>query len=195
MSESHRKASLPILFSVIIIDLIGFGIVLPILPFYATEYGASPPMLGLILTSYAAAQFICAPLWGRLSDRIGRRPVMLMTIAGTSASLFALASADSIAWLLLARLLAGGFGANITVATAYLTDITEEHERTRWMGMVGASFGIGFVLGPAVGGLLSPYGHDLPMYVAAAMAAANGLLAALVLREPEGHVTPEERGV
>ena len=189
-SASRQKSTLPIVFSVIIIDLIGFGIVIPILPAYAKDLGASAGILGVLLAIHAALQFLFSPIWGRLSDRYGRRPIMLVTIAGTSAALLMLGLAESIAGLFMARLLSGLFSANISVATAYVADVTAESERTRWMGMVGASFGIGFILGPALGGLLHPYGAGLPAFVAAGLAAANFIWAALSLTEPERH---EER--
>lgn len=193
MSESSESPSparmgvLGVLFSVIVVDLIGFGIVVPILPFWADHYGANGALLGLLLTSHAAMQFLFSPLWGKLSDRIGRRTVMLITIAGTAISLLFLGLADSLPQIFLARLLSGIFGSNISVATAYLTDVTEEADRTRWMGMIGASFAVGFTLGPPIGGLLARAGHGVPMLVAAAMAAANFIWAAIALREPARH--------
>jgi len=171
----------------VIVDLIGFGIVMPILPYLAREHGASGTWLGVIAMGYAAAQFACAPLWGRLSDRIGRRRVLLVTIAGTAASLAALGFATSLAGILAARVAAGAFAANLGVASAYIADVTPESERTRWMGLLGASFGVGFVLGPALGGLLAPYGHAVPMLFAAGLAAVNGAFAFSALREPEAH--------
>jgi MFS family permease len=160
---------------------------MPVLPFWAREFGASGTTLGLLLTSYAAAQFACAPLWGRLSDRIGRRPVLLATIAGTAASLLLLGLAPSLPWVFAARLLAGAFAANLGVASAYIADVTPPEERTRWMGMLGAAFGVGFVLGPALGGALAPFGYRWPMLAAAGLAAANWLHAFASLREPERH--------
>jgi MFS family permease len=180
---------------VVILDLVGFGIVMPILPFYAREFGADATTLGFLLMVYAAAQFVCAPLWGWLSDRIGRRPVMLVTVAGTSLSLLALGLADSLEWLFLARILGGCFAANIGVASAYIADVTGEEERTRWMGMLGASFGIGFVLGPAIGGFLAPYGYGVPMLVAAGLAALNFGQAVIVLREPPSRAEGERAEV
>ncbi len=174
-----------------VVDLIGFGVVMLLLPFYAKAFGASGTQLGGILTAYAAAQFAFAPLWGRLSDRIGRRPVMLLTIGGTALSLLLLALADSLFWVMAARLLGGAFAANVSVATAFVADLTDESERTRWMGLIGASFGVGFVLGPALGGLLAPFGHHVPLLVAAGMATLNWLHAAVSLREPE-HPRPTE---
>jgi MFS family permease len=187
MPPERSRATLPVLFSIIVIDLIGFGIVLPVLPFYADEYGASALALGVLFTSHSAMQALFAPLWGRLADRIGRRPVMLLTIAGTSAALLVLGLADSLAQLFVARILSGIFAANISVATAYISDVTDEHERTRWMGMVGASFGVGFILGPAIGGPLALFGYGVPMLVAAGLAAANFLYAVAVLKEPQTH--------
>ena len=216
MSESApppSRRALATLFGVIIIDLIGFGIVMPILPYYAKSLDASPLVLGLLLAVYPAFQFALGPVWGRVSDRIGRRPVILVTIAGTAASLALLGFADSLAWLFAARIAGGVFGANISVATAYITDVTDEQERTRWMGLVGASFGVGFVLGPAIGGALAPnldgswpaqavfgdtvagwvapFGFGFPVLVAAAMAAVNLAFAARTLAEPERHTAPE----
>jgi multidrug resistance protein len=181
------RRSLALLFSIVIIDLVGFGIVVPVLPFYVDEFGATAFVLGLLVACYAAMQFIFAPLWGRLSDRIGRRPVLLATIAGTSAALLMVGLAPSLAWLFAGRLLGGVFAANISVASAYIADSTDEAERTRFMGLLGACFAVGFVLGPAIGGLLAVYGYGVPMLVAAAMAAANFVYAIFVLREPDEH--------
>ncbi|MFQ5416330.1 MAG: MFS transporter, partial [Myxococcota bacterium] len=194
MSPPRHKATLPVLFSVIVIDLIGFGIVLPVLPFYADAFGANALVLGLLLTSHAAMQAIFAPLWGRLADRVGRRPVMLWTIAGTCGSLVILGLAESLAQLFVARVLSGIFAANISVATAYIGDVTEEHERTRWMGMVGACFGVGFLFGPALGGWLARYGYGTPMLCAAGLAAVNLVYAGVVLKEPATHRTEPAAG-
>jgi DHA1 family tetracycline resistance protein-like MFS transporter len=189
---NRRRSTLLILFSVVVVDLIGFGIVVPVLPFYAREYGASATTLGFLVMAYAAAQFVCAPLWGRLSDRVGRRPVMLLTVAGTALSLLALGLANSLVWIFVARFLGGGFAANVSVASAYIADVTGEDERTRWMGMLGASFGIGFLLGPALGGVLAPYGYGVPMLAASGLAAVNLLYASFALPESPRHVRASE---
>jgi MFS family permease len=186
-AAAPARRGLAVLFSVVIVDLVGFGIVMPALPFWAREFGADATTLGLLMSSYAVAQFVCAPLWGRLSDRVGRRPVLLGTIAGTAAAMLAVGLAPSLAWLFAARIAAGAFAANVSVAAAYISDVTAPEERTRWMGMLGASFGVGFVLGPAIGGLLQPFGHAVPMLVAAGLAAVNWLFALARLREPERH--------
>lgn len=187
-AEPRPRSLLAVLFSVVIVDLIGFGIVMPTLPYWAREFGADGSELGLLITGYAAAQFLCAPLWGRLSDRIGRRPVLLSTVAGTALSLLGLAFAPSLFWLFAARVAAGGFAANIGVASAYIGDVTPAEERTRWMGLLGASFGVGFVLGPILGGLLAPFGYRAPLLAAAGLAGANFVHALFALREPPGHV-------
>ncbi len=199
------------LFAVIIIDLIGFGIVVPILPYYAKSLDTSPATLGFLLAAYPAFQFIFSPIWGRLSDRVGRKPVMLATILGSAGALTLLGLSDSLLGLFAGRILGGIFGANISVATAYVADVTREDERTRWMGMVGACYGIGFVLGPALGGLLAPnldgswpasalfgatlsahiepFGYGIPMLLAAVMAAINFVFASWVLAEPDRHAS------
>jgi len=181
-----------VLFSVIVVDLIGFGIVVPILPFWAERFGADGTTLGLLLASHAGMQLLGAPLWGRLSDRIGRRPVMLITIAGTAAALLLLGFATSLPQLFLARLLSGLFAANISVATAYLTDVTEAADRTQWMGRIGASFAVGFTLGPPLGGLLARLGDGVPMQLAAGLAALNFAWAFASLREPEQHAARDD---
>jgi len=183
----ESKRPLAALFGIVVLDLVSFGIVVPVLPFYVTEFGANATVLGLLVGCYAAMQFFFAPLWGRLSDRIGRRPVLLMTIAGTSAALLLVGLAPSLLWLFAARLAGGVFAANISVASAYITDVTDESERTRWMGLLGACFAVGFLLGPAIGGLLAPYGYSVPMLVAAGLAAANLCWAFVVLKEPDVH--------
>ncbi len=189
--QDRHTRSLRILFSVVIVDLIGFGIVIPILPFYADDFGATGLVLGGLLAVHAALQFAFAPVWGRLSDRIGRRPVMLITMGGTAVALLLLGLADSIGALFVARALSGLFAANISVATAYVTDVTDESERTRYMGMIGASFGVGFLLGPALAGWLVGYGLGLPAFVAAGMATLNCLFGVMMLREPPRHVAPD----
>ncbi len=165
---------------------------MPVLPFYAAEYGASATTLGFLLSVYAAAQFVFAPVWGRMSDRIGRRPVLIFTVSGTALGLLLLGLADSLVGIFLARTLAGAFAANVSVASAYIADVTEDDERTRWMGMLGASFGIGFVLGPALGGGLSPLGYNVPILTAAGLAALNAVYAIFSLREPPRHSRERE---
>lgn len=181
------RQSLLVLFSVVVLDLIGFGIVVPILPFYAKQFGANATILGLLLASYSAMQFLFSPIWGRLSDRIGRKKVMLFTIAGSAASLALLGLANSLPLLFVGRLLSGAFAANISVASAYATDVSSEENRAKAMGLIGAAFGIGFLLGPALGGVLSRHGYHVPFLAAAGLSALNLVYAAVSLQEPAHH--------
>lgn len=179
-----KRASLLIIFLIVFVDLVGFGIVIPILPYYARAFGASAWQLGWLMTSYSLMQFLVAPLWGRLSDRIGRRPVLIASLIGTCLSMTVLGLAHSLAWLFIARTAAGIFGANISTAYAYVADVTDEENRAKGMGMVGAAFGLGFIFGPAIGGVLSRYGYAAPMFAGAALAAANTIFALAKLAEP-----------
>jgi MFS family permease len=185
-----RKPSLLIIFLTVFIDLIGFGIVLPLLPIFSKDFGASGFMIGVIMASYSVMQFLFAPWWGRLSDRIGRRPVLLISTAGAalSYSLFAIACGfpgTTGLWLLLvSRALAGVCGANITVAQAYIADITPPEKRSAKMGLIGMAFGLGFIFGPAIGGIVfKHFGIAGPGWVAAGFCAANFVLASFILRE------------
>jgi len=172
------KSSLLILCAVIFTDMLAFSLVIPSLPFVVTQFGGTGIALGLLFTGYSLAQFIAAPLLGRLSDRIGRRPLLLAALLGTTLSLIACALADNI-WLLVgARVLGGLFGGSISVAMATLSDLTEPDKRTRVMGMGGASIGLAFTFGPAIGALASPLGFSAVCFIGAAIAAVN-LVAAI----------------
>lgn len=149
------------------IDLLGFSIILPLLPFYAETFNATPTQIGLLVASYAAAQLLGAPLLGRLSDRFGRKPVLVISLAGTFIGFLILGFANSLWMLFFSRILDGFTGGNISVAQAYITDITDESNRAQGLGLLGAAFGLGFIIGPAVGGILSVYGFALPAFVAA----------------------------
>ena len=172
---------LVIIFVTVFIDLIGFGIIIPLLPFYAEHFGASALMVGLLSTSFSLMQFLFAPFWGRLSDRIGRRPVILIGLLGSAFSYALFALASSLPMLFVARSLAGVAGANIPTAQAFIADVTTPENRARGMGMVGAAFGLGFVFGPAIGGFLSRWGYAAPAWFAAALSLAN-FVAALAVR-------------
>src|SRR5437763_1265271 len=186
-----RKPSTLVIFLTVFIDLIGFGIVLPLLPLYNRDLGASGWLIGVIQASFSAMQFLFAPSWGRLSDRIGRRPVLLVSTAGAAASylLFAygcgLADKNAALWVLLAsRILAGICGANITVAQAYIADITPPEERSKKMGLIGMAFGLGFIFGPWLSGYAMKYlGLSGPGWLAAAFCAANFIFALIKLPE------------
>lgn len=174
------------LFSIILvvfIDLLGFSLILPLLPYYARTFQASDFTVGLLVASYAAAQLIGAPLLGRLSDRFGRRPVLLASIFGTFLGFLLLGFARSLWMLFAARVLDGLTGGNLSVAQAYIADVTDARSRARGLGLIGAAFGLGFIIGPVAGGLLSKFGYAVPAFVAAAFSLTNLLLVALWLPE------------
>lgn len=179
-----RRSSLAILYLTVFIDLLGFGIILPQLAYVAERFGASAVWVGALMTAYSAAQFVSAPLLGRLSDRIGRRPILLLSLAGSSLSLALSGIAQSLEVLLLARSLAGLFGGSIATAQAYIADVTEPKDRARSMGMLGASIGLGFVFGPALGAFMSRFGFGAAAFVASGLAAANCAFAYFRLAEP-----------
>nr|BCX01078.1 MAG: tetracycline resistance MFS efflux pump [Bacteroidota bacterium] len=188
-----RRASLAVLFLTVLVDLIGFGIVLPLLPFYARRYGATELEVGLLYSIYSLMQFLFVPLWGRLSDRIGRRPVILISVAGSVFSYTLFALARSVELLFLARMFAGVAGANLAVAQAYIADVTPPEARSRNMALIGAAFGLGFVLGPAIGGTFIPLGYAVPPLVAAGLAVLNWIMAFRFLPEPPHRSLSTER--
>lgn len=151
---TQQKAQMGTLFLIVFIDLVGFGIVIPILPLYAEQYGPSPMTLGLLMASFSAMQFLFSPILGRLSDRIGRRPVLLVSLLGSAFGYFLFGFAGSLLMLFASRIIDGISGGNISTAQAVIADITTPQERAKGMGMIGAAFGLGFILGPAIGGLL-----------------------------------------
>lgn len=171
---------LVIIFITVFIDLLGFGIIIPLLPFYAESFGASALTIGLLGTSFSLMQFLFSPIWGRWSDRIGRKPIILVGLMGSCVSYLALALAGSLPMVFLARIIGGIAGANIPTAQAYIADVTTPENRAKGMGMVGAAFGLGFIFGPAIGGVLSRFGASTPMWCASALCLAN-FVAALVL--------------
>jgi MFS transporter, DHA1 family, tetracycline resistance protein len=185
-----RKPSLLVIFLTVFIDLIGFGIVLPLLPLYGESYGARGWEISLLMAAFSAMQFLFAPAWGRLSDRIGRRPVLLVSTAGAVASyaLFAYATrfqgATALWLIILSRALAGICGANITVAQAYIADITPPDQRSKRMGLIGMAFGLGFIFGPPIGSIsFQNLGDAGPGIVASILCGLNLILAFIVLRE------------
>ena len=203
-----KNSRLFTIFIIVFVDLLGFSLILPLLPYYAETYSATPIIVGLLVASYAAAQLIGAPLLGRLSDRYGRRPILLLSVAGTLlgflllglaeplgkhlSSVFAPLSANFMTLLILflSRIIDGATGGNITVAQAYITDVTDEQNRAKGLGLIGAAFGLGFIIGPAIGGALSQWGYSLPAFVAASIAFLN--LLAIFFFLPES-LTPERR--
>lgn len=188
----NRKA-LAILFVIVFIDLLGFGMVIPVMALYAERLGAPDSQIGWLMTGYSAMQFVFTPIWGRLSDRYGRRPLLLLSIWMTAIGFAGYALAPSFAWLLVSRLFAGAATANIAIAQAYIADVTPPEGRARGMGLLGAAFGLGFVLGPAMGGLLSEISLAAPGWAAAALAGVNGVAALFVLPEPAERVRAPHR--
>jgi MFS family permease len=182
----------PILFGVVLLDLIGFGIVIPILPFLSPQLGADKLDIAYIIVAYAVGAGLFAPLWGRLSDRVGRKPVIMICLAGAALSYVMLGLASALWMVYVARAFAGAMAGNVGVASAMMADITRPENRARGMGLIGAAFGLGLVLGPMLGGLLSgdQPGFVLPCLVAGVMSVLAMVAAALFLPES---LSPEKR--
>ncbi|MBI5647384.1 MAG: MFS transporter [Ignavibacteriae bacterium] len=183
-----KKTPLFIIFIIVFVDLLGFGIVIPILPLYAQRgFGASDFTVGLLVASFSLMQLLFTPLWGRWSDRIGRRPVLAVGLVFTVIGYVLFGLAGSLFMLFASRMLAGIGGSNISAAQAYIADVTPVHERAKGMGLIGAAFGLGFVFGPVIGGLLSVYGYEIPGLAAAGLSFIALLLTLTILPEPTVH--------
>ena len=178
-----KRSPLLVIFFVVFIDLLAFGIVIPILPYYSKTFGANATTLGWLMASYSIAQFIFSPIWGGLSDRWGRRPILLVTILGGACCMAATALAQSLWILFIARIVGGMFGANISTASAYISDVTSPENRAKGMGIIGAGFGLGFIFGPALGGILSAKGYHTPLLVGACLGLVNFIFAFFILEE------------
>ncbi len=185
-----KRSPLIVIFTTVFIDLIGFGIVIPVLPFYAegTIFNATPRTVGLLFASYSIMQLIFSPVLGGLSDKHGRRPVLLLSIIGTGIGFLVLGFAKTIFMLFVGRILDGITGGNISTAQAYIADITTTENRAKGMGLIGAAFGLGFIFGPALGGILSQWGIHVPFVFAAVLCFANAVLLYFTLPET---VTPD----
>jgi predicted MFS family arabinose efflux permease len=182
-----------LIFLLVTLDLVGFAIVLPLLASYGARHTPHDALVGVLVASYSLLHFLLAPWWGRLSDRIGRRPVLLLGFAGSVASYLLFGLAGSFVALLASRVVAGVSGATVNVAQAALADITPPEERSRAMGLIGAAFGVAFVIGPALAGITSALGDAAPGLVAAGFAALNLALAARLLPETRKGPAPERR--
>ena len=181
---ANRPLQYATIFLTCFIDILGFGIVIPVLPLYAERFGATPFEVGCLVGIFSLAQFFFAPVWGKVSDRVGRKPILVLGLIGTIAGYLLMATAESVTVLFAARLLAGIAGANISAAQAYLADISKPEERARAMGILGAAFGLGFVFGPALGGWAGvAFNYAAPMYFAAALALLNLLFVGIALPE------------
>lgn len=166
-----------VIFLTIFVNLVGFGIIIPLLPFYAETFGASPLTIGLLFAVFSACQLIASPALGDLSDRYGRRPVLIFSLLGTVVSFVMMAMAHSVAMLFAARIVDGLSGGNISTARAYVADVTEPKDRARAYGLIGAAFGMGFIMGPALSGVLAAYSYTAPIWAAAGITMVATLMA------------------
>lgn len=187
------------LFLTVFVDLVGFGIIIPFLPFFAESFDAPPSEVTLLMTAFSLAQFIAAPLWGRLSDRIGRKPVLVITLFGLAVAYVSLAFAQSLWMLFATRIFAGLMAGNIAIAQAAAADLSTPAERPKAMGMIGAAFGLGFLIGPAIGGLLASAKIGAtpiaaPAFAAAALSSVALILALTIFKESRPTVGAAEHG-
>lgn len=194
----ETKKALPILFAIMFLVMVGFGIIIPVIPFYAEEIGANPTELGLLMAVYSFMQLLFAPVWGRVSDRIGRKPVMLIGILGLALSFFLMGLSTEL-WMLFAARIIGGTlsAANMPTAMAYVADITSEEDRGKGMGIIGAATGLGFIFGPAIGGIFAENSLTVPFYLAGTFSLITFFFVLFVLKEslpPEARQAQHEKG-
>jgi MFS transporter, DHA1 family, tetracycline resistance protein len=178
-----NRSALIVLTLTAFVDMLGFSIILPVLPYYAETYGASPTVVGLLFASYSLMQFFFAPVWGSISDRVGRKPILVMGLLGACVGLVIFGLATSLIVLFASRVFAGIMAATVPVAQAYAADVTEPEHRAKAMGMLGAAIGLGFVCGPAIGGVLATFGRGVPAFVAAGIAFVNAIWTIVALKE------------
>ncbi len=183
IKEKFFTKPLAIIFVTILIDLIGFGIVIPLLTFYAEEFNATPFSLGLLVASYSLMQFIFSPFLGTLSDKYGRRPLLFICIIGSGIGYLMMGYAGALWMIFAGRILGGITGGNLSIAQAYIADITTKENRAKGMGLFGMAFGLGFILGPVIAGILSPFGHHIPFLFAAILSFANAIMLYFILPE------------
>lgn len=178
--QAERRALLPI-FLIVLVDILGMTIILPLLPFYAEEFGASPRQIGLLVATFAACQLVSGPLLGQLADRFGRKPLLLLSQVGTLIGFFVLGRASSLWMVFVSRAIDGATAGNLSLAQAYVSDVTAKENRAKAFGVIGIAFGIGFLIGPAISGFLSQYGHRYPIYAAQGLSALSILATAVLL--------------
>lgn len=183
LNEKFLTKPLLIIFITIFIDLLGFGMVIPLLPFYAQDFQATPWQIGLLVSSYSWMQFFFSPIFGSVSDKYGRRPVLFWSIIGSGIGYLMIGLAGSLMMVFAGRILGGITGANLSTAQAYIADITTKENRAKGMGLFGMAFGFGFIMGPALAGILSKFGHEIPFYVAAVLSFANAIMLYFILPE------------
>jgi len=185
--DKPKSVLLPI-FLIVMVDILGMTMILPLLPFYAEHYGASPQMVGLLVTTYALCQLFAGPVLGKLSDRHGRRPLLIVSQLGTFAGFLILGWAPSLVWIFLSRVVDGVTAGNLSLAQAYISDVTEPENRAKSFGVIGIAFGIGFMIGPALSGFLAQYDYSYPAWAAAALSMTSVLCTYFLLPEARPHV-------
>jgi len=191
-----KKSPLLSIFLIVLVDVLGLTIILPLLPFYAESMGATPSMVGLLVSAYAICQLLAGPPLGHLSDRIGRRPVLLVSQMGTCAGFLLLGYARSLWLVFLARIIDGLTAGNLTVAQAYIADVTDPENRTKAFGMIGIAFGLGFLVGPGISGFLAQFGNTYPIFAAAGLSFISILCTYFLLPAVFPHPHPElEQGL
>lgn len=176
MSAASRKTQFTVVFFTILLSTIGFGVCIPVLPLYAKTFGASEFLNGLLIGVFPLMVFLASPLWGKLSDRVGRRPVLIFSVLGSAAGYFLMGFAHTLPLLFIARIVDGASGGNVAAAQAYIADITSPQERSRAMGMIGAAFGIGFIIGPALGGIAAQISPNAPFFLVGILCLINAIL-------------------
>src|SRR6266704_2887830 len=189
-----KKSPLLSIFLIVLVDVLGLTIILPLLPFYAESLGATPAVVGMLVSAYAACQLIAGPPLGHLSDRVGRRPVLLVSQMGTFAGFLMLASAQSLWMVFLARIIDGLTAGNLTVAQAYIADVTDVENRTKSFGFIGIAFGMGFLLGPGISGFLAQFGNTYPIFAAAGLSFTSIICTYFLLPSVVPHPHPELEG-
>src|ERR1700722_14681599 len=189
----NRSPLLPI-FLIVLVDVLGLTIILPLLPFYAEHLGPSPPVVGLLISSYAFCQLIAGPILGRMSDHMGRKPLLIVSQIGTLIGFLILAFAGSLWVVFLSRIIDGLTAGNLSLAQAYIADVTTPENRAKSFGVIGVAFGIGFLIGPGISGFLSQYGYVYPIFAAAFLSASSIVCTATLLPKAEPHASDGEAG-
>jgi Arabinose efflux permease len=190
-STAKKKNVLLPIFLIVVVDILGMTLILPLLPFYAERYGATPQIVGLLIATYAFCQLIAGPMLGKLSDRYGRRPLLIVSQIGTFAGFLVLGWAKTLAWIFFSRFLDGITAGNLSLAQAYISDVTEPENRAKSFGIIGIAFGLGFLIGPALSGFLAQYNYAYPAWAAAALSFTSVLCTYFLLPQAIPHAAAE----